>query len=498
MAFTMKNIFVNKFRRALAIYTILTAASCTEDWTEMNINPNQPSVVPASNIFGAGLTVVAGQLFGERIGIYYTGTWSGQLAASGAGDYEFRVDINNGQWDNLYRGMAYFEDARVNALREGNNNLAAISMIMKAFTAQQVSDMWGDIPYAEAFKLGTDKILNPAFDSHEKVYTQILGELAEANTMLVAGSGTIGVGDFMYSGDLTKWKKFANSLRLRVAMRMSIVAPQAAATVISQVLGNPATFPVFEANADNAYLRWPGIATNNIEPWRARLGVPTNKQDQYRTNHDLISRLVEMEDPRLPVYADKNQNGFYNGYRMGVGQSGFPLNNNQNLSHIGNRFGYDDRGFSPFMHAAQVWFIKAEAYERGLVAGGNAREAYEKGIAVSMLDNGIAQTDIDRYLQRPGIAWGSGTSPNLEKIRLQNWIGLYKQSVEAWAENRRTDVPKLVNVSNDYAANHNRPPFRMAYPANEIAFNESYPNTVKQVDIFYGDKLWWDTRQGVF
>jgi len=494
----MKNILKNKISKLLAICTLMTAVSCTEDWTEMNINPNQPSVVPASNIFGAGLTLVAGQLFGERIGIYYTGTWSGQLAAIGAGDYEFRVDINNGQWDNLFRGMAYFEDARVNALREGNNNLAAVSLIMKAFTAQQVSDMWGDIPYSEAFRLKEEGILNPVFDSHEKVYTQILSELAEANNMLAAGAGTLGVGDFMYAGDINKWKKFANSLRLRVAMRMSIVAPQAATTVLSQVLGNPSANPVFEVNADNAYLRWPGIATNNREPWQARLGVPTNKQDQYRTNHDLISRLVEMEDPRLSRYADKNQLGIYNGYKMGIGQTGFPMNNNQGVSHIGNRFGYDDRGFSPFMHAAQVWFIKAEAYERGLVAGGNAREAFERGITISMLDNGVAQADIEKYLQRSGVAWGSGTTPNLEKIRLQNWIGLYKQSVEAWSENRRTDVPKLVNVSNDYASNHNRPPFRMSYPANEIAFNESYPNTVKQVDIFYGDQIWWDKRQGVF
>ncbi|HSF55267.1 MAG TPA: SusD/RagB family nutrient-binding outer membrane lipoprotein [Algoriphagus sp.] len=494
----MKNILKNKISKLLAICMLMTAISCTDDWTEMNINPNQPSVVPASNIFGAGLTVVAGQLFGERIGIYYTGTWSGQLAAIGAGDYEFRVDINNGQWDNLYRGMAYFEDSRVNAIREGNNNLAAVSLIMKAFTAQQVSDMWGDIPYSEAFLLGSEGILNPAFDTQEEVYTQILSELEEANTMLNASSGAIGVGDFMYAGDINKWKKFANSLRLRVAMRMSIVAPQAAATVISEILGNPSTYPVFETNADNAYLRWPGIATNNIEPWRQRLGVPTNKQDQYRTNHDLISRLVDMEDPRLPIYADKNATGIYNGYRMGIGQSGFPLNTQQNVSHIGNRYGYDDRGFSPFMNAAQVWFIKAEAFERGLVAGGNAREAYEKGITVSMLDNGIAQADIDKYLQNSKVAWGAGATPNLEKIRLQNWIGLYKQSVEAWAENRRTDVPMLVNVSNDYASNHNRPPFRMAYPANEIAFNESYPDNVVQVDIFYGDQLWWDTRQGVY
>jgi len=494
----MKNIIKNNIIRVLAISSIFLASSCMDTWTELNINPNQPSVVPATNIFGAGLTVVAGQLFGERIGIYYAGTWSGQLAAIGAGDYEFRVDINNGQWDNLYRGMAYFEDARKNAIREGNPNLAAVSLILKAFTAQQVSDMWGDIPYSQAFLLDDQEILNPVFDSHKDVYTKILSELEEANSMLSPTAGTIGVGDFLFAGDVTKWKRFANSLKLRVAMRMSLVEPQAAAQVISQVLGNPATYPIMENNADNAYLRWPGIVTNNIEPWRARLGVPTNKQDQYRTNHDLIEPMLTMEDPRLPVYADKNLNGFFNGYKMGPGQTGNPLNIQNNVSHIGNRFGYDDRGFSPFMNAAQVWFIKAEALERGLVTGGTAREAYERGITISMEENGITPEQIATYLQSAPVAWNVGETSNLEKIRMQNWICLYKQSVEAWAEVRRTDVPKLVNVSNDYAANHNRPPFKMAYPANEIAHNESFPTNVVEVDIFYGKQLWWDTREGVF
>jgi len=491
--------YKNNFIRAFFFCSLLISTSCMDSWTEMNINPNQPSVVPATTIFGSGMTVMAGQLFGERIGIYYAGTWSGQLAAIGAGDYEFRVDINNGQWDNLYRAMAYFADARRNAFREGNTNLAAVSLIMQAYTAHQVSDMWGDIPYSEAFRLQDDDILNPRFDTHKEVYTHILNELEEAQGLLNASGPAIGEGDFLYRGDIMKWRKFANSIRLRIAMRMSLVEPAAAAQVLGQIFGNPSAYPIFETNADNAYLWWPGIATNNLEPWRARLGVPTNKQDQYRTNHDLIQPMSDLNDPRLPVYADLNLNGFFNGYRMGIGQTGFPLNNNQNVSHIGNRFGYDDRGFSPFMHAAQVWFIRAEALERGLISGGSAREAYEQGIRVSMQENGISTEAANAYLLEPEVAWGAGTNSNLEKIRMQNWLSLYKQSVEAWAEVRRTDVPKLVNVTNDYAMSHNRPPFKMAYPANEIAFNENFPiDRVVEVDIFYGKQLWWDTREGVF
>ncbi|WP_154854124.1 SusD/RagB family nutrient-binding outer membrane lipoprotein [Cyclobacterium xiamenense] len=487
---------INYKLTGFVLASALIFASCTEDWNEMNVNPNQPSEVPASNVLGAGMTVVAGQLFGERIGIYYAGTWSGQLAAIGAGDYEFRVDINNSQWDNLYRGMAYFVDAAEIAREEGNQNLEAVSLIMKAYTAHQVSDMWGDIPYTQAFLLDKEGILSPEFDTQAVVYDTILEELEAANSMLDPSGPAIGVGDFIYGGDIAKWQKFANSIRLRVAMRMSSVVPQDAASVLNQILGNPSTYPVFEDHSDNAYLHWPGISSN-IEPWRQRLGTPTNKNDQYRTNYDLIERLKDMDDPRLPVYADENLNGFFNGYKMGIGQTSDPMNAQANVSHIGDRFGYDDEGFSPFMNAAQVWFIKAEAFERNLVAGGNSQEAYETGITVSLQENGISQDLIDDYLQRPGVAWDSGTSTNLEKIRLQNWIALYKQSVEAWAEVRRTDVPLLDKVSNDYAANHNRPPFRMAYPANEIAHNQRFPTDVVEEDIFYGIQVWWDTRTGV-
>ena len=101
----MKNYKFN-FIRVIVLCSLLVSTSCMDSWTEMNINPNQPSVVPATTIFGSGMTVMAGQLFGERIGIYYTGTWSGQLAAIGAGDYEFRVDIKRDCWCTLVKTVS--------------------------------------------------------------------------------------------------------------------------------------------------------------------------------------------------------------------------------------------------------------------------------------------------------------------------------------------------------------------------------------------------------
>jgi hypothetical protein len=210
----------------------------------------------------------------------------------------------------------------------------------------------------------------------------------------------------------------------------------------------------------------------------------------------LITALKSNDDPRLPVYARLSNNGAYNGYKFGTDQLTNPDNNGNNVSGIGARFANDPKGFSPFMNCAEVKFILAEAYERNLYSG-DAKTAYENGITLSCSENGIAAGDITSFLMQPEVAWNSGTSSNLHKIYLQKWISLFKQSENAWSEARRTDVPLMTNVSKDYANNHNRPPFRMAYADEEKTLNPNFPFNIVETDIFYGTQVWWDTRTGV-
>ena len=144
-----------------------------------------------------------------------------------------------------------------------------------------------------------------------------------------------------------------------------------------------------------------------------------------------------------------------------------------------------------------MWFIKAEAFERGLVPG-DAKAAYENGVQRSLAENGVDAGATAAYLAETEVTWDQGSTSNLEKIRLQNWLALFKHSVEAWSEVRRTDVPLITNVSEDYAvANHSRPPLRMSYPANESAHNTSFPFDFVEEDIFYGTQVWFDTRAGI-
>ena len=483
---------INKIKVISLAALFLVIGSCTKDFDEMNVNPNAATVVPATNVFLQAIMTTTYTLFGERLDVYYAGSYAGHTAAIGLGDYEYRVDINNSMWRSMYIGMTYFVDAMRLAEEEGNDNLYAAALTLKAYAAQQTTDMWGDIPYSEAFML-EDEIIYPNYDSQKDVYYKILDELKQASQMFSADGGDLGVGDWLFHGDVDKWIKFNNSIRLRAALRISIVDETKAIEVIDELEEEP----MLAGNDDNAYFWYPGV-TPDQEIWFERMGAADgNKTDQYRTNFELVSRLKANNDPRLTVYVDPNRYGEYRGYRFYDGQTRDTLNNGNNVSHIGDRFGNDPEGFSPWMNCAEIYFNWAEIYERGL-ATGDAKAMYEMGIKMSMEENGIGADEVNAFLDEPGVAWGQGNMSNLEKIRTQKWIALFKQSVEAWSETRRTDVPLMTGVSEDYAQlGHTRPPFRMAYADEEKSLNTNFPFEVVEEDIFYGTQVWWDTRTGI-
>jgi len=473
---------------------LIFLSACTSEFDELNTNPNAATDVPATNVLGSSMLNSCYTLFGTRLDCYYTGAYSGFISAP---DYEYRVDINNDMWKSMYITLTYAVDAANLAQEEENDNLYAAALTFKAYNAQKTTDMWGDIPYTEAFQL--DKgILYPKYDSQELVYNTILAELKTAADLFDENGKAIGVGDFMLKGDITKWKKFCNSLRMRVAIRMSSVDAVTATAVLQEILGNPAKYPIMTENSDNAYWWFPGV-TPDQEIWYESMGTVGDapKKSGWRMQQPIIDALQNNNDPRLPVYADKNAYGVYSGHRFGPNETSDTMNNSNNRSHIADWYMNDPKGFVPFLNCAEVYFCLAEAYSRNLITG-NAREAYEMGITKSCEESGqLDAAAISTFLLEPEVAWDGGTTTNLQKIALQKWISLFKQSVEGWSEARRTDVPLLTGVSADYAADHNRPPFRMAYADEERSLNTSFPFDVVEDDIFYGTQVWWDTRTGV-
>jgi hypothetical protein len=213
--------------------------------------------------------------------------------------YRFREGVVNSLWASTYVNINDLDIIIRNESAEGGNpNYLAMAMTFRAYIYQLATDRWKDIPYTEAAR-GHEGITNPTYDTQEAIYTDLLNQLKQAQGLYTAAPAfSIGGNDVLFGGDMMKWKRFTNSLRLRMATRISGVVPAVARTNIEEILTNQATFPIMTDNADNAYLWWqPG--TPYREPWMND-GI---NRDDHGVCKTIIDIMKEHSDPRLPVYA---------------------------------------------------------------------------------------------------------------------------------------------------------------------------------------------------
>lgn len=480
------------FNILLVLMLIFTSISCTKNFEEMNVNPNQPSDVPSTNILCFDLRYVGDNLYNAWQGMNEMCSYAGHISKIQYIDearYNFREGVVNNAWTYYYYVMNDMKVIIEKSDADGSMNMKAVALTFQAMLLQMTTDQWGDVPWRNAL-LGKEGTTNPAYDPQNQIYSDILAQLKTAADIFAEGHGDdIGAGDLLFSGDVGKWQKFCNSLRLRAAIRMSLVDPGTAKTVIEEVLGNPGQYPVMGSNDDNAFLYWPGSS-----PYKEPYYEDSETRDDHGVCSVIIDILLANNDPRLPVYAHPNPDGVYQGIDPGAVDNS---SNVPNTSRIGAIYRDDPTGFSPFMRCAEVLFNIAEAAKNGWsTPGWTAQSAYEAGIAASMEENGVASGDIDTYLAQSAIAWNN----DIKQIWLQKWISLYKQGQEAWAENRRTDMPAIeVAPGSVYVGIHNRQPFRYPYPTDEINLNGTNAEAAAAVvvDSFWGQQLWWDKRTGV-
>lgn len=475
---------------ALAFLATIMAVGCTDSFEEVNTDPDRAKDAPATNVLAFVLRYHASTFHDPWNDMNEPSTYGGHLAKIQYIDearYNYRPGTVENKWYYGYIQLNNVNEIKKKATAGNANNLLGVAKVMEAYIYQIMTDTWRDIPFSQAIKLA-DGVLLPSYDRQEDIYPALLTMLAEANTLMASGStDMLGEGDLLYGGNVMKWRRFANSLRLRIAMRMSGVNAALAKSTVETIMGNPAQHPIMTGNADNAFFVWPGVNPYE-EPWF----VDSKSRDDHGVSDLLINHLKNLSDPRLPVYArPATSDGEYRGFTIGAANQP----NLATISRIGTRFRYDPAGFSPFMRYAEVMFHVAEAAAKGYNVGMSAEQAYNKGVEASLLENGISAAAIAAYLDGP--AKFNGT---LGQIYLQEWISLFKQGMEAWSLYRRTGVP-----TNHYVApgsvypGHNSPPFRYPYPQNELTLNgaNSTPFANDVIDFFWGKKMWWDTRTGV-
>lgn len=390
-----------------------------------------------------------------------------------------------------------------------NPGIYAVAQIWKVQAYLPRTDYWGPIPYS---KVGSGE-KSVEYDSQEAIYKDFFAILKQAVADLQPLRGTtlaLGANDQVYGGNVDKWIRFANSMRLRLALRVSAVDPALAKTEAEAAVAAG----VLTANADDAFLK---VTTNSLNPM-----CQATAWNEFRMSAAMESVLKGYSDPRMNVmFAPAAATGQYKGLRNGYSQVqlGLAENGPNANSNVATRFLPDNQFSTPFliMYAAESWFLRAEGALNGwnMGSGVTAQSAYEQGIRTSMASWGFTGAAVDAYIASTGkpialndvvqtpalsdipVKWETSPAKQREQILTQKWIANWPNGHEAWAEYRRTGFPKLyprVN-SDEPLVPGNAVVRRTPYTSGEIATN---PKGVASGVTKLGGadnpttRLWWN------
>ena len=401
----------------------------------------------------------------------------------------------------------------------------ALAQILKISAWHKATDMFGPIPYKEAGK----GLITVPYDSQEEVYKAMFKELSDAIEVLTkyadnGNSKLLPNADAVYAGDVHKWVVYANSLMLRLAMRVYYADAALSKQYALQAVNH--SYGVMKTKDDEAKMeRGASLEFKN------NLDVLINQYNECRMGSSMLAYLGGYQDPRLPKYFNTSTVsqavtvGTYGKY-SGV-PTGHDVSSNDAFKDS-SRPAITSTTPTYWMRASEVYFLLAEAALHGFAVGGTAESLYEKGIEMSFEENGIASSEVADYmssglkpsaysfhLTNPGVnvdvpavteattAWSGTDEEKLEKIMIQKWIALYPNGQEAWTEYRRTGYPKLHSVVTNYSNGEVDSEVgirRMRFPTNKSTSAEDIANLESARKLLRGGldkagtRLWWDNK----
>lgn len=486
---------MKRIKLIILISFLVSGISCTKHFDEMNTSPMMVTrdIIKPSMLF---TTVLKQSIFPtydystfKEYSNYYASGSSGTIFQNRDWSYPFSD----------YQGtlINIAEVIRLTADNPELVNQHAMARIWKVWIFQQLTDAYGDLPYSEAL-LSVENVINqPRYDTQESIYTDMLKELKEAAAQLSDGNGQLSIGgaDILFNGDVDKWKRFANSLRLRLAIRVRYADQTLAQQNIAEVLAGP----LIDDNAWNAALTTiDGTDVSNRNPLYNDY-INTNQYPVF-VGLTVTQELLKRSDPRLPVFAllPIDPSVGYRGRPMTIG------------GDQRTRYGLDSVARLPFffqepahaiivMNAAEVYLLRAEAALAGL-SGEDKDQMFRNGISASLEQYGIAASDVAAYMASPAATLVTGSEEEqLEDVIVQKYLAMYQQGAEAWAEYRRTGYPKIW-IGNDLGSTNGTIPRRVTYPFSEYARNAA--NVAEAVArLNGGDKMtsrfWWDAKPGL-
>jgi hypothetical protein len=514
----------NMLLLGLSAAVITTSCNKVDEFGNTNINPNGAT----QPITAALLTTVESQIghinsidnffnFGAMYSQYTTQTQYADKARYGIPQVEYSMTAYNesgtGATIGLYSGPMADCQTIINkntdpatmgfAGQSGSNvNQIAVAKILKSYIIWTITDRWGDVPYSEALQANITNNVTPKYDAQKDIYTAMFKDLKDAVNSFDANGAPL-KGDIIFGGDITKWKKTANSLRMLMALRLSKVYPNAGDVAATEFASANASGGILD-NADNFTLTYAGGNLKN--PYFAMYDGRSD-YGESKTFYDILAGL-----------GDTRQSAF------GTSSIAFPYGMTDDAARA---FGTANPGYSKnlaasfrtatspivIIPASIVLLARAEAIERGWITG-SGRTNYEAAITQSFaqwgltvpagyLTSGTVDYDLGSGVTTPVGQSSANTIPatskavtanKIDRIALQRYIALYPDGGQAWAEWRRTGIPQLQPTTE---ALGKQIPRRYVYPVNERAYNpNSVIDAVAKMPFAGGDtqdnRVWWD------
>ncbi|MES2266983.1 MAG: SusD/RagB family nutrient-binding outer membrane lipoprotein [Bacteroidota bacterium] len=468
---------------------LLSATSCKKDLETINRNPNTSETAQPDYLLTAITKNIADTYWGVSnnmdASLLFVQNWS-KIQYTDPDRYIYTNTSFQDLWATGYtKGVANLNQLITIADAQSNPNYKGVALVLRSWVFTLLTDNYGDIPYKQAANI--KQYLTPVYDKQKDVYFALLDDLKAAQAALTTTGPAI-AGDIIYGGkpnQIGSWKKFANSLRLRIALRIADREPDKAKQVLAEIAAEGSGY--ISDNSEIAQL------TYSTSPNQNPISNLFDTRDDYRISNTIVDKLFELNDPRLPVYASPTKDatiktyiGLPNGLLVGDASAyGFTK-----TSKPGTYF-LAPSAPAVIISYAEVLFDRAEAAARTLTTE-NAADLYKQAITASLKQYGIADAAINTYTAQPAVQYNAA---NYKKsIGEQKWIALFGQGLESFAEWRRLDYPQLVPAAAGTLGG--KIPVRFIYPGTEQTLNgANYKAAVagQGADVLT-TKLWFDVN----
>ncbi|HMR85327.1 MAG TPA: SusD/RagB family nutrient-binding outer membrane lipoprotein [Niabella sp.] len=482
-----KNILLYYF---LICILLISGISCSRNFEEINTNPNtsekalpETMLAPALNETIVRNMFVAKDITHELMQV----TVNTQTEIDRIFRYDIRRPVVETPWRDWYVQLTNFKEIYQFAEETAQPSYMAISLICQSWVYSLITDTYGDVPYSESNQAKEGNFM-PVFDRQKDIYLDIFDKLEQANELfkLVAARNVSPNSDPVYGGDVTRWRKFGNSLYLRLLLRAS-GNPEVSADVIARIQEivetNANNYPVFTSNAESAVFRWTGTA-----PYVSPFATFTNAEwGRPKACSFFVDHLDQSFDPCISRWLTMVQ-GMY----LGI-PSAYPMGTTPETQSLMADGLKSNPLTGNMMNYSELQFILAEAALKGWINTESPQSYYERAVTARVTLWGATMGD---FLSGAMVKWNDELTETqkLEHILHQKYFALFYTDVQSWCEYRRTGYPVLPKGPS--LVNDGVMPTRLYYPLTVQAANLANYN--KAVAIQGPDnlktQLWWQKR----